>query len=86
MITVSNLLDMDHVNMSYDVKNIEKGLVGVSFPSQMHKLMVEELSRLVRADVNKVRSICSCVLKVPARLIESVTLTDLINTYGLKVD
>jgi hypothetical protein len=70
----------------YDTTNIEKGLVGVRFPSQMHKLMIEELSRLVGADVNTVRSICSCVLKVPVKSIESVTLTDLINTYGLKVN
>jgi hypothetical protein len=85
MITVSNLLDTDRADMSYDVTNIEKGIIGTKFPSPMHKMMVEELSRLVGADATKVRHISDCINRVPVKQIEMVNLNDLISSYGLKV-
>ena len=69
----------------YEVSNIEKGIIGIKFPSPMHKLMVEELSRTVRADATKVHHIADCINKVPVRQIESVTLEDLARQYGLRV-
>lgn len=69
----------------YDIANIEKGIIGIHFPSQLHKLMVEELSRVVQADVAKVRHIAECINKVPVKKIDLVTLNDLVSSYGLKV-
>ena len=71
--------------MSYDVTNIEKGTIGTKFASPTHKLMVEELSRLVVADAIKVRHIADCINKVPVKRIDLVTLGELVSSYGLKV-
>jgi hypothetical protein len=69
----------------YDTTNIEKGIIGIKLQSPMHKLMVEELSRIVRADATKVRHIADCINKVPVKQIDLVTLEDLARQYGLKV-
>lgn len=69
----------------YDTANIEKGIIGIKFPSPLHKLMVEELSRIVRADAGKVRHIADCINKVPVKQIDMVTINDLVSSYGLKV-
>lgn len=71
--------------MSYDTANIEKGTIGIKFPSPLHKMMVEELSRIVRADVAKVRHIADCINKVPVKRIDLVTVDELVSSYGLKV-
>lgn len=69
----------------YEVANIEKGIIGIKFPSPMHKLMVEELSRIVKADAGKVRHIADCVNKVPVRQIDMVTIDELVSSYGLRL-
>jgi hypothetical protein len=69
----------------YDNKNIEKGIIGIKFPSPLHKLMVEELSRVIQADTKKVSQIAECVNKVPVSRIDLITLDELVSSYGLKV-
>jgi hypothetical protein len=71
--------------MSYDTTNVEKATLGVKFPTATHKLMVEELSRIVKADVTTVKHIANVVNKVPVKKIDEITINDLIDVYGLKV-
>lgn len=71
--------------MSYDTTNVEKVILGVKFPTNSHKIMVEELSRIVKADLTTVKHIANVVNKVPVKKIDEITINDLIDVYGLKV-
>lgn len=71
--------------MQYDMTNVEKATLGVKFPTSSHKIMVEELSRIVKADVTTAKHIANVVNKVPVKKIDEITINDLVDVYGLKV-
>ncbi len=68
-----------------DMTIVEKALIGTKFPSPTHKMMIEELSLISRSSVEDIRKIAKAVNSVPVTKIDSISILDLVQTYGLEL-